>query len=231
MHIFILTVLVLAIIFGPQLWAQHVLKKYSRSDDSVPGTGAELARHLLQRFGMHDVTVEKTEAGDHYDPLTRTVRLGKLSHDVRSLTAVAIAAHETGHAMQHHRNEPLLGWRTRLVYFAQFAERAGSVAMIAVPFVAGISRAPSAGLVAALIGLVALGSAVIVHLVTLPVEWDASFNKALPVLEEGNYIAPHELNAARTILKACALTYVAGSLASLLNLWRWLAILRPLLRR
>ena len=76
-----------------------------------------------------------------------------------------------------------------------------------------------------LVGLLSLGMAVGVHVITLPVEFDASFGRALPILAEG-YIAPAEQVAARRILTACALTYVAGSLASLLNLWRWLAILR-----
>ena len=75
-------------------------------------------------------------------------------------------------------------------------------------------------------GLASLGASVIVHLVTLPVEWDASFKRALPILAKGEYLSTKDQKAARKILTACALTYVAGSLTSLLNLWRWIAILR-----
>lgn len=231
MYVAILIVVILLLVFGPQFWARHVLQRYSQQDEQIPGTGAELARHLLTRYGITDVTVEQTETGDHYDPVSKTVRLGKQSYGVKSLTAIAVAAHETGHALQHHRGESLLQMRTRLVYLAQFAEKAGAAAMLAIPIVAGITRVPSIGLLMALIGFISLGLSVIVHLVTLPVEWDASFNKALPVLMEGNYIEPDQLQATHTILKACALTYVASSLASLLNMWRWLAILKPLIRR
>jgi hypothetical protein len=231
MYVAILIIVVLSLVFGPQFWARHVLQRYGQHNDQIAGTGAELARHLLTRYGVADVTVEQTEAGDHYDPVSKTVRLGKQSYDAKSLTAIAVAAHETGHALQHHRGESLLQMRTRLVYLAQFAEKAGAAAMLAIPIVAGITRVPSIGLLMALIGFVSLGLSVIVHLVTLPVEWDASFNKALPILMEGNYIEPDQLKATHTILKACALTYVASSLASLLNMWRWLAILRPLIRR
>lgn len=231
MYVVILIIVVLLLIFGPQYWARHVLQRFSQQNEQIAGTGAELARHLLARYGITDITVEQTEVGDHYDPKSKTVRLSKQSYDVKSLTAIAIAAHETGHALQHHRGESLLEMRTRLVYLAQFTEKAGAAAMLAIPIVAGITRVPSIGLLMALIGFFSLALSVIVHLVTLPVEWDASFNKALPILMEGNYIELNQLEDARTILKACAFTYVAGSLASLLNMWRWLAILRPLIRR
>ncbi|MDH5191270.1 MAG: zinc metallopeptidase [Gammaproteobacteria bacterium] len=231
MYVAIIIIAVTLLIFGPQFWARHVLKRYSQHDEQIPGTGAELARHLLTRYGVTGVNVEKTEAGDHYDPLSRTIRLSNENHDTRSLTAIAVAAHETGHALQHHRGESLLDLRTRLVYLAAFAEKAGAAAMLAIPVVALMTRVPSTGVLMALIGFISLGLSVIVHFVTLPVEWDASFNKALPILMEGNYIETDQLKATHTILKACALTYVASSLASLLNLWRWLAILRPLIRR
>jgi Zn-dependent membrane protease YugP len=82
------------------------------------------------------------------------------------------------------------------------------------------------GVLMFLAGIASMGVATIVHFVTLPVEYDASFNKALPILIKGNYIDEKDRPAARRILKAAALTYVAASLASLLNLWRWIAILR-----
>ena len=75
-------------------------------------------------------------------------------------------------------------------------------------------------------GLATMGISTLVHLVTLPVEWDASFKRALPVLRQGSYLTPEDEQGARRILNAAALTYVAASLASLLNLWRWIALLR-----
>ncbi len=77
-----------------------------------------------------------------------------------------------------------------------------------------------------LVGLATLAPSVVVHLATLPVEWDASFRRALPILAANDYLRPEDRPAARRILTACALTYVAGSLASLLNLWRWIVLRR-----
>jgi Zn-dependent membrane protease YugP len=193
----------------------------------IPGTGGELARHLLDRYGMQDVVVEKTEqGGDHYDPESRIVRLSPDNYDRNSLTAVAVAAHEVGHAIQHQRNEPKLALRHRLVKVAQTTQRLGAGAMFLLPVAVAITRAPSAALLMAAVGVGSMASATLVHLVTLPVELDASFGKALPILKAGHYIQSGDENAVRKVLRAAALTYVAGSLASLLNLARWLAFLR-----
>lgn len=228
MHFVLLTLLVLLIVFGPQLWARYVFKRYSQPQSHIPGTGGELAVHLLDRFKMEGVKVEKTETqGDHYDPFRKVVCLSLTNHDDNSLTAVAVAAHEVGHAIQHHRDEPMLKWRTRLAMFAMVVQKVGAAAMIAMPIAMAITRAPSAGILFAVIGLGSMLVATIVHLVTLPVEIDASFGKALPVLIEGEYIQRKDEPAVRRILTAAALTYVAASLASLLNLWRWVRILRP----
>ena len=226
MPFLLLAILLLALIFGPQWWAQYTFRRYARTHERLPGTGGELARHLLDRFDMRDVAVERTEPGqDHYDPRTRTVRLSPDNHDGRSLTAIAVAAHEVGHAIQHHRNEPMLLWRNRLVAWAAGAQRFGAGAMLLIPVAALVTRSPAAGLLVFLIGFGSLFLTTLVHLVTLPVELDASFNKALPILAAG-YLEKHELPAARRILRAAALTYLAGSLASLLNLGRWLVLLR-----
>ena len=83
-----------------------------------------------------------------------------------------------------------------------------------------------AGVVVMVAGIATMGISTLVHLVTLPVEWDASFRRALPILQQGNYLSPEDEQGARRILTAAALTYVAASLASLLNLWRWIAFLR-----
>lgn len=218
-------VLLLAAVFGPSLWARAVLRRYSAQRDDFPGTGGELARHLLDRFGMHQVAVEETKAGDHYDPRAKAVRLSPENLSGKSLTAVTVAAHEVGHAMQDHSGYAPLRFRTSLVGLAQGAEKLGALLLVVMPFAAMLSRAPSAGLIMLLAGLLSFGTAVVVHLVTLPVELDASFRRALPVLATG-YVPASDQAAARRILTACALTYVAGSLASMLNLWRWISILR-----
>ncbi|MGD8311919.1 MAG: zinc metallopeptidase [Gammaproteobacteria bacterium] len=227
MHILLVILLVLLLVFGPQWWARYTFRRYAAPLARIPGSGAELARHLLDRFGLPGVAVEQTgEGGDHYDPESRTVRLGPGNHAGRSLTAIAVAAHEVGHAIQHQRGEPLLALRHRLVGFAQTAQQIGAGAMLLMPVVAAITRAPSTGLVMAVIGLASMASATLVHLVTLPVELDASFRKALPILQAGNYVEPGDEAALQRVLRAAAFTYVAGSLASLLNLARWIAFLR-----
>jgi len=228
MHFILLILLVLGVVFGPQLWAQYTFKRYSKPLERIPGTGGELAVHLLERLKMDGVKVEKAERqGDHYDPVRRVVCLSLSNHDDNSLTAVAVAAHEVGHAIQHHRGEAMLQWRTRLAMIAMVVQKIGAAAMMAMPLVMVISRAPVSGLFMAAIGIGSMLLATLVHLVTLPVEIDASFGKALPVLREGQYIQPQDEPAVRRILRAAALTYVAASLASLLNLWRWFRILRP----
>jgi Zn-dependent membrane protease YugP len=227
MHLLFVIVFLVLLVFGPQWWARYTFRRYAGVLPRIPGTGGELARHLLDRFGMTDVRVEKTgEGGDHYDPESRTVRLGPGNYANNSLTAVAVAAHEVGHAIQHQRNDPKLALRHRLVRLAQTTQQVGAAAMFLLPVVMAITRAPSSGFLMAGIGFGSMAMATLVHLVTLPVEIDASFGKALPVLIEGNYIQPQDQVAVRRILRAAALTYVAGSLASLLNLARWLAFLR-----
>lgn len=222
----IILIAIVGLIFGPQWWAQYTFRRYNKARDDIPGTGGELAQHLVKQFEIHGVTVEETDKGDHYDPSDRVVRLSPDNFNGRSLTAVAVAAHEVGHAIQHHKKESLLATRTRLVVMAHMAEKVGAALMFAIPIVTLITRIPQSGLLMFLLGFASMGMATLVHFITLPVEWDASFNKALPVLKEGNYIEKKDERAIRQILRAAALTYVAASLASLLNLARWLAFLR-----
>ncbi len=230
----LLVALLAGAILGPQWWAARTFRRYATEREDIPGNGAELARHLIKRFEL-PVTVERLEhndgsgegsAGDHYDPRSRTVRLSPANHDGRSLTAVAVAAHEVGHAIQHARGESAFLWRLRLAILANGAQRLGAIALFAVPLIALISRHPPSGLLLGAIGLISMGAAAVVHLITLPVEWDASFGKALPILREGHYLKPGDERVVKKILKAAALTYFAASLATLLNLGRWLQLLR-----
>ncbi|QKT03412.1 zinc metallopeptidase [Ectothiorhodospiraceae bacterium 2226] len=225
MHIALPLLLILALVFGPQLWVRYQMRRHSAPLPELPGTGGELARHLLNRFGLNDVRVEATPRGDHYDPEARAVRLLPEHLDGKSLTAVAIAAHEVGHALQHHSGDRMLHLRSRMVQLARPVERLGALAMVAIPVIALATRAPGAGLMLVAAGLLSLAFMALVHLVTLPVEWDASFGKALPILRGGGYIQPEQEAAVQSVLRAAALTYVAVSLASLLNVARWAAIL------
>jgi Zn-dependent membrane protease YugP len=115
--------------------------------------------------------------------------------------------------------------RSRLAKGAVWATRIGSFLLFMAPMVGLISRAPSTAVISLLGGFLVLGFGVIVQIITLPVEIDASFRKALPLLRAG-YLEPAQVGPAQRILRAAAWTYVAASLASLLNFWRWLAVLR-----
>ncbi|MCF6189155.1 MAG: zinc metallopeptidase [Cocleimonas sp.] len=221
----IIVLLVFALIFAPQWWAKSTFERYSENQTHIPGTGGELARHLLDKHDMPHVKVEITESGDHYDPEDKMVRLSASNFNDHSLTAIAVAAHEVGHAIQDHNNEAKLTLRTKLVTISQRASKFGSGVMLIMPIVLILTRSPGAGLIFALVGLTSIAGSAIVHLVTLPVEWDASFGKALPILKSG-YIQDDDIAAVDKILKAAALTYVAASLMSILNVWRWVALLR-----
>ena len=222
---FILIVLIIVIIYGPQLWSKYILKKYNR-DEYFSGSGMELANILLDRMNLSQVRMEATDLGDHYDPLNKVVRLSHTNCGKKTLTAIVVATHEVGHALQDQWGYTPLYLRTRLVVAAQKAEKLGAILMISIPVITVVTRVPAAGVLMFLAGLASLVIPILIHLVTLPVEWDASFKRALPLLATGEYIPEDDLPAARRILTACALTYVANALASLLNLWRWIRVLR-----
>ncbi len=223
----IIILALLAVVFiGPQLWVKRVFAQHREPREDFPGTGGELARHLLDRFNLDTVQVETTDVGDHYDPIAKKVRLTQENFHNKSLTAATIAAHEVGHALQDQADYGPLKERTRMVRVAQSAEKIGSFVMLGIPIVAAMSRTPAAGIIVFIAGVATMGIGTFIHFLTLPVEWDASFRRALPVLEQGGYLSREDLTGARKILKAAALTYVAGSMASLLNLWRWIAMMR-----
>lgn len=226
MPLILLGILLVAAVFGPSLWAKAILANHAGDRADFPGTGGELARHLLDEAGLTEVAVEATDGGDHYDPTAQAVRLSPDNFDGRSLTAVTVAAHEVGHAIQHGDNYGPLIARTNLIKSTQWLQRLGSIIIFAAFGLGAIVGSPLLTLAGVGAGIATMGSTVVVHLVTLPVEFDASFNRALPILDRGGYLPRQDLPAARRILKACALTYVASSLAGLLNLWRWIRYLR-----
>lgn len=219
-------VALLAVILLPQLWVRHTLTRHGNDRPDLQGTGGELARHLLDRFGLKNVRVEITGLGDHYDPDSRTVRLLRQHHDGRSLSAVAVAAHEVGHAIQHSRGDRMLELRQRLVKIAMRTDRLAVLFFIAAPVLAALARHPAVLIAVGTVGMGLMAVRVVVDAVTLPVEFDASFKKALPILKNGSYLAPEDMPAIRSVLRAAALSYLAGALMSLVNLARWIRVLR-----
>jgi Zn-dependent membrane protease YugP len=141
------------------------------------------------------------------------------------LTAIAIAAHEVGHAIQDQQGDKRLATRTKMIPIANMVAR-WSVTIISLsPIIGIITRHPMPFSVLLFLGLSGFVARMMIHAVTLPIEFDASFSKALPILREGNYISQPSEKAVNRILNAAALTYVSAALADILNLGRWLVIL------
>jgi Zn-dependent membrane protease YugP len=219
----VLVIALFALILGPQLWTQRILNRYSAERSDFPGTGGEFAQHLIKQQGL-DVKLEITTAGDHYDPALKTVRLLEKNFNGKSLTAIATATHEVGHAIQHQQGMWLLLMRTPLAKMAFYIEKFAQLALISTPIF--LSFIPSMARLSIIVAIIGMLASTLVHLVTLPVEFNASFGKALPILKNGEYLSEQDNKNARKILLACALTYVSAALASLLNIWRWLRFLK-----
>ena len=217
--------IVIAIIFGPSLWVKMVMRRYSTEQSEIPGTGGELAKHLIERFSLKDVEVEVTELGDHYDPIEKKVRLSQEHYESKSLTAIAIAAHEIGHAIQDQQGDKRLATRTKMAPVVDKVARWSAVILSLSPAIGIITRHPMPFSFLLVLGLSGFIARMMVHAVTLPIEFDASFSKALPLLREGNYVSPSNEKAVSRILRAAALTYVSAALADILNLGRWAVIL------
>ena len=215
----------LLLVFMPTLWVRWVMQRYSADLPDLPGTGGELAQHLIERLGLEGVGVETTDIGDHYDPESRMVRLTEGNWSGKSLTAVAVAAHEVGHAVQHHQNDARLNARTKLIPIVTVLGQLSVGVLTVVPIIGLLTRHPAPTLLIAGIGLSGLLFRMLLHLVTLPTEWDASFGKALPVLTEGKYKSPEQEKVVRRVLGAAALTYFAAALADAFNLFRWASLL------
>ena len=227
MPLLVIAAVLAILVYVPSFWVRRVMSKYSREMPELSGTGGELARHLIKRYKLDGIQVEETDPGrDHFDPVAQMVRLSPSNYHGKSLTAVAVAAHEVGHAMQFHRKEKIFELRKRYLPTANALNKTGVAIMFAFPVIAIVLRSPVVvGMVIGLSLLLQLGGA-LAYLIILPEEWDASFNKALPVLMEGEYVEEEQLPVIRKILRAAALTYFAAALANVLNVGRWFMILR-----
>ena len=226
MHWLFLVAAILAVIAGPQWWVKRTLSRYDKARPDLAGSGGELVQHLIKRLNLNQVTLLSDAASDHYNPTEKQVCLTSAVAAGKSLTAVVVAAHEVGHAIQDHQGYRPLLLRTKIAHFCMRLEQASAYLLIAIPLVMLLTRTPHSGLFMLLMVAASVVAGVGLTLITLPVEFDASFNRALPLLEKGGYLNKSDLPAAKQILTACALTYVAASLISLLNAWRWLRFAR-----
>ncbi|HLR54087.1 MAG TPA: zinc metallopeptidase [Pseudogracilibacillus sp.] len=203
------------------LWAQSKVKntyqKYSKIASSSGLTGKEVAEQILQDNGIYDVEVQpvKGTLTDHYDPKKKVVRLSANNYYGRSKAAVAVSAHEVGHAIQDAEEYAFLRFRSNLVPLASF----GSSSAIWI-IIAGMLFQMS-GLL--LVGIVFMAFAVLFQLVTLPVEFNAS-NRAMDQLVMTGIIPNDEEKETKKVLDAAALTYVAAALVAVAELMRFVLI-------
>ncbi|MHB1651100.1 MAG: zinc metallopeptidase [Desulfitobacteriaceae bacterium] len=193
-------------------------KRYSEVRARSGLTGAQVARAILSHNGLYDVRVEPVggRLSDHYDPRTRVVRLSEGVFASNSLAAVAVAAHETGHALQHANGYFPLQLRSTFVPVANFGSGLGPILILVGLFLPAFNFLLQ-------IGILAFALAVVFQLITLPVEFNAS-SRALTMLKEETLLSGDEVHGARSVLSAAALTYVAAALAAVLQLARFLII-------
>ncbi len=186
-------------------------------------SGAQVARDLLEHAGVSNVSVRQTpgELTDHYDPRSREVKLSPQIFQGNSLAALGIAAHEVGHALQHNDGYAPLAIRNSIVPLAGFGSRAAfPLFFIGFLFSAGTGEF---GILLMDIGIVVFSFAVLFQIVTLPVEFNAS-NRAIASLGGGGYLEGRELDGAKAVLNAAALTYVAAMAVSLAHLFRMILL-------
>ena len=203
------------------LWASARVKsayaKYSRVHASCRMTGAEVAQHMLHSEGVYDVNIEVVGGNltDHYDPSTRTLRLSQGVANSTSLASLGVAAHETGHALQHRDAYAPLVLRTAAVPTVNIGSN------LSWPLVLAGMIFSWEPLIT--IGILLFSLTVLFTLITLPVEFNAS-SRAMNALASGGYLTESELPGAKNVLSAAAMTYVAAALNAILQLLRLLVL-------
>ncbi len=211
------------------MWSQFHVKntyyKYSEISSSLGMTGAEVAQTILQQMGVNDVSVEPVagQLSDHYDPSARAVRLSEGVYGSSSLSAAAIAAHECGHVLQDVQGYKPMNLRAALVPVANIG---GQFGPLLVMFGVGLTAASTVlGNTLLNVGVVVFAAAVLFHIVTLPVEFDAS-RRALNIINDLGILQGEENKAAKKVLSAAAWTYVATTVSAVLQLMQLLSMRR-----
>ncbi|MDX2084170.1 MAG: zinc metallopeptidase [Candidatus Melainabacteria bacterium] len=212
----VLTVVGGLLVFLPQMWVQRTYRAFATHSTAQGLTGAEVATQILRENGLHEVSVEVSHGllSDHYDPSARAVRLSEDNYYGRSVAGAAVAAHEVGHAIQHARGFTPVVVRSAMFPAVNLGSQLGPLLFMASLFM-GIGS--ELGFMTAALGVVLFSLSVLFHVVTLPVEIDASL-RAIKILSDGRYLTTQELPGAKKVLTAAAMTYVAAALYSLMQL-------------
>ena len=215
----ILVVPALLISIFAQFKVKSTFSKYAKKMSEKNITGTQAAAYLLKVNGIADVKLGriKGDLTDHYDPTDKTLRLSDSTYNSTSIAAIGVAAHETGHAIQHAKKYFPLVFRRVLVPIANIGSSAG-------PWLAILGIVMSFPLLTD-IGILLFAGAVLFYLVTLPVEFNAS-NRALKILKQNNVLSSDELKGVKKVLSAAAMTYVASALVAMANFLRLVLISR-----
>ena len=194
--------------------------KYERIRNSAGLTGRDAAERILHGAGIYDVRIERVSGSltDHYDPRNKVLRLSDSTYHSTSVSAVGVAAHECGHAIQHAVNYAPIRWRGALVPVANLGSNIAWPLIVIGLFITGESSSLLINL-----GIIAFSFAVLFHLVTLPVEFNAS-NRAIQILGGNGMMSKEEVGAVKKVLGAAALTYVASAATAILQLLRILIL-------
>lgn len=194
--------------------------KYERIRNSAGLTGRDAAERILRGAGIYDVRIERVPGSltDHYDPRNKVLRLSDSTYHSMSVSAVGVAAHECGHAIQHAVNYAPIRWRGALVPVANLGSNIAWPLIVIGLFITGDSSSLLINL-----GIIAFSFAVLFHLVTLPVEFNAS-NRAIRILGSNGMMSKEEVGAVKKVLGAAALTYVASAATAILQLLRILIL-------
>ena len=211
---YLLVVIGMLICLGASAMVNSAMSKYSRVRNARGMTGAEAARQILNSEGLYNVQIEclNSNKGDHYDPRTNTVRLSSENYNQASVTAVGVAAHECGHAIQHAKGYAPLNIRTALVPVANIGSTLGFPIILLGVFL-------SWNQILIEIGIWAFALAVLFQLVTLPVEFNASA-RAVAKIDQYGLLGGEEIRGCRKVLRAAAMTYVAAAASAILQLLR-----------
>jgi Zn-dependent membrane protease YugP len=215
----VLVVPTIILSFFAQIMVKSTFSKYSKIICSKNITGQDAALLLMRNNSINDVAIEPVAGSltDHYDPRAKKLRLSEPVYAKTSIAAVGVAAHETGHAIQHAKGYGPLALRSTLVPVANIGSSLGpwlAIAGIGLSFPILLN-----------LGILLFGGAVLFYIITLPVEFNASA-RALAILKGNNVLTQEELKGVKKVLSAAAMTYVASALSAIMNLLRLILLSR-----
>lgn len=222
------------VLSGLASWmVKNTFKKYESVGTQSNMTGAEAANLMLQRQGVTNCKIEPVSGrlSDHYDPRDRTLRLSEPVYNARSISAIGVACHEAGHALQHAQGYKFLQMRSKLVPVTNISSKM-SMPVLMVGMLL-MSLAPALGTPVIILGCILFGAAVVFSVITLPVEWDASA-RAKTAMHNAGIVNEQELGGASKVLNAAFLTYLAAAITSIMTLLYYLhrsGLLRSLMSR